>query len=216
VLPGCAACLDQAGRCIELHAIQNQATRPRAIDGFESVAADTGKLHATFGVALPPWQDGLARKIGLGERRPGDDELAQDLLRRMAENDADFTLTFRALVDAAAEEAGGGAGDAAVRALFQDGAAYDGWAAGWRARLVAEGVAPEARRSAMRAANPAFIPRNHQVERAIAAGVERADFGPFEALLSVLARPFDDQPGAEDYAAPPQPEERVLATFCGT
>ena len=162
------------------------------------------------------WQDGLARKIGLGERRPGDDELAQDLLRRMAENDADFTLTFRALVDAAAEEAGGGAGDAAVRALFQDGAAYDGWAAGWRARLAAEGAPPAARRAAMRAVNPAFIPRNHQVERAIAAGVERADFGPFEALLSVLARPFDDQPGAEDYAAPPQPEERVLATFCGT
>ena len=68
----------------------------------------------------------------------------------------------------------------------------------------------------MRAANPAFIPRNHQVERAIAAGVERADFAPFEALLGILARPFDDQPGAEDYARPPQPEERVLATFCGT
>jgi uncharacterized protein YdiU (UPF0061 family) len=54
------------------------------------------------------------------------------------------------------------------------------------------------------------------VERAIAAGVERADFGPFEALLGILARPFDDQPGAEDCTRPPQPEERVLATFCGT
>ena len=161
------------------------------------------------------WQQGLAHKLGLGTRREGDDELAQDLLRRMAENEADFTLTFRALADAAAEEAGG-PGDAAVRALFQDGATYDGWAAGWRARLAADGVAPDARRAAMRAVNPAFIPRNHQVERAIAAGVERADFEPFEALLNVLARPFDDQPGAEDYAQPPKPEERVLATFCGT
>jgi uncharacterized protein YdiU (UPF0061 family) len=158
------------------------------------------------------WHQGLARKIGITAYREDDNALVQDLLQRMAENEADFTLTFRALADAAAGEAG----DPALRALFRDGAAYDGWAAGWRARLAAEDVAPEARRAAMRAANPAFIPRNHQVERAIAAGVERGDFAPFEALLAVLARPFDDQPEAGDYTLPPQPEERVLATFCGT
>jgi uncharacterized protein YdiU (UPF0061 family) len=35
-------------------------------------------------------------------------------------------------------------------------------------------------------------------------------------MLSVLLRPFDDQPRFEAYAAPPQPAERVLQTFCGT
>ena len=158
------------------------------------------------------WRDGLARKIGIAAPREDDATLVQDLLARMAENEADFTNTFRALSDAAADPAA----DAAVRALFQDGAAFDGWATGWRARLEQEHVAPEARRDAMRAANPAFIPRNHQVERAITAAVQRDDFAPFEALLAVLARPFDDQPEAADYALPPQPEERVLATFCGT
>ena len=68
----------------------------------------------------------------------------------------------------------------------------------------------------MRAVNPAFIPRNHQVERAIAAAIESDDLAPFEALLRVLARPFEDQPEAAAYALPPQPEERVLQTFCGT
>ena len=59
---------------------------------------------------------GLRRKLGLAAEREGDAALAQDLLERMAENGADFTLTFRRLCDAAA----GPEGDAAVRALFAD------------------------------------------------------------------------------------------------
>ena len=69
---------------------------------------------------------------------------------------------------------------------------------------------------AMRAVNPAFIPRNHLVEAALAAAAERADFQPFETLLAVLSRPFQDDPNLERYATPPREEERVLQTFCGT
>ena len=64
----------------------------------------------------------------MSSEREGDAALAQDLLRRMAENGADFTLAFRRLCDAAA----GPEGDAGVRALFTDPAAYDAWAARWR------------------------------------------------------------------------------------
>ena len=39
---------------------------------------------------------------------------------------------------------------------------------------------------------------------------------PFERLIAVLARPFDDQPDAGEYALPPRPEQVVRATFCGT
>jgi uncharacterized protein YdiU (UPF0061 family) len=156
---------------------------------------------------------GLRRKIGLPAEREGDVALAQELLKAMAENDADFTLTFRLLSDAAA----GPAGDGAVRALFTDGGAYDAWAVRWRRRLVEEPGEPEAHRAAMRRVNPAFIPRNHIVEAALKAAVERQDFGRFEELLRVLSRPYQDQPGLDRYAVPPGPEEeRVLQTFCGT
>jgi protein adenylyltransferase len=151
---------------------------------------------------------GLRRKIGLLTEREGDDELAQSLLNMMATDGADFTLTFRRLCDAAE----GPAGDAAVRTLFKDAGAYDAWAARWRVRLAAEKPAA----GAMRAVNPAFIPRNHLVEAALTAAVERSDFQPFEDLLAVLSRPFDDQPGVAHYATPPRDEERVLQTFCGT
>ena len=68
----------------------------------------------------------------------------------------------------------------------------------------------------MQAVNPAIIPRNHQMEAAIVAAVERNDLSVFEALLDATARPFEDRPGLERYTLPPEPEERVLATFCGT
>ena len=68
----------------------------------------------------------------------------------------------------------------------------------------------------MRGVNPAFIPRNHLVEEAIAAAVTTGDFSVFERLVAVLAKPYDDQPGPERYALPPRPEEVVHQTFCGT
>jgi uncharacterized protein YdiU (UPF0061 family) len=72
------------------------------------------------------------------------------------------------------------------------------------------------RRAGMRAVNPAFIPRNHRIEAVIEAAVERKDFAPFEELLLVLAKPFDDQAHFALYMDPPQPHERVCQTFCGT
>ena len=86
----------------------------------------------------------------------------------------------------------------------------------WRERLAEEPGAPSARAAAMRAVNPAVIPRNHLVEAVLSAAVEREDFGPFEGLLEALSRPYEDRPGLERYAMPPKPEERVLQTFCGT
>ena len=77
------------------------------------------------------------------------------------------------------------------------------------------GLSPAERRTAMRAANPLFIPRNHRVEEALAAA-EEGDLGPFERLRRVLARPFDDQPDEADLARPPRAGEAVTQTFCGT
>ncbi len=151
---------------------------------------------------------GLCRKIGLVSAQDGDDTLTQDLLTLMAADGADFTLTFRRLCDAAE----GPAGDAAVRALFKDAAGYDGWTIRWRRRLAAE-TDPA---TAMRAVNPAFIPRNHLVEAALAAATERADFRPFEDLLGVLSRPYEDDPALARYTLPAEDNERVLQTFCGT
>ncbi len=155
---------------------------------------------------------GLRRKIGLTQTQEGDDGLTQDLLQFMANDRADFTLTFRLLADAVA----GPPGDAAVRGLFVDGSGLDAWAARWRTRLTRQTATAGEVRAAMQAVNPAVIPRNHQVEAALAAAVERQDFAPFEALLAVLSRPYDADPEMQKYTLPPSEAERVLQTFCGT
>src|SRR4051812_2508445 len=154
---------------------------------------------------------GLRQKLGLAREMEGDLELRADLLARMAENQADFTLTFRALSEAAADPKR----DMDVRALFANPAAFDEWAKRWRERLAREDKSGDTRRASMRAVNPMFIPRNHRIEAAIA-DAEDGRFDKFHELVDVLARPYDDQPDFSDYAKPPMPEEEVQQTFCGT
>jgi len=158
------------------------------------------------------YQSGLRKKIGLSTSRDGDEVLVQNLLDAMAKNQADFTLTFRRLSDAAA----GAALDPDVRQLFADPSAYDEWATHWRRRLADEPQTPAERASLMRNVNPAFIPRNHRIEAVIRAAVTGDDYAPFEELLAVLARPYEDQLQFAQYAESPKPDQRVLQTFCGT
>jgi uncharacterized protein YdiU (UPF0061 family) len=214
--------IDRGGR----YAFGNQPTivqwnLARLAETLLPLLADTGENAVEIAQAAidgfpqrfePLYVEGLRRKLGLLEPHEGDLELAHDLFGRMAENEADFTLTFRNLADAAADRGA----DEAVRRLFKDPAAFDTWATSWRQRLAGEGGDPNARRAAMRLANPRFIPRNHRVEEAIAAAVEWKDYQPFEKLLGVLAAPFEDQPENAAYALPPQPHEVVQQTFCGT
>jgi len=160
------------------------------------------------------YAQGLRRKLGLLQAQSDDLSLAQGLLQRMAQNQSDFTLTFRRLCNAAANPDD----DAAVRSLFTDPLAYDDWARQWRRRLADDGPASAHERLlVMRAANPAVIPRNHLVEEAIAAAVHNGNFAPFAELVGVLAAPCVDVPAAHArYADPPRPDQVVRQTFCGT
>ena len=97
-----------------------------------------------------------------------------------------------------------------------DPTAFDAWALRWRQRTGNETQPATERRIAMRSVNPAFIPRNHRVEAIIEAAVNRDDYAPFEELLAVLSKPYQDQPALAAYADPPEPHQRVLQTFCGT
>ncbi len=181
------------------------------IDGDQDAAVKraTGALDTFGGIFEAAYKQGLARKLGLAATDAAH-ALGQDLLARMSENEADFTLTFRKLC-AASEGASEGTGD--VRGLFKTPEAFDAWEQDWRKTLAAEPAA--GRRAAMEAVNPAFIPRNHRVEEAIQAAMA-GNFQPFETLVTVLMNPYADQPAFAAYMAPPRPEEIVRETFCGT
>jgi uncharacterized protein YdiU (UPF0061 family) len=153
----------------------------------------------------------MRRKLGLFNAEDGDVQLAQDFLDLLSKAQADFTLAFRRLGEAADDPEA-----ESLRAVIGRTDLYEAWVARWRERLSREPQDSPARRSSMLAANPAFIPRNHRIEAMIDAAVHRNDFAPFEELLAVLAKPFEDQPGYVAYLESPEEHERVTQTFCGT
>ena len=169
-----------------------------ALDGFAKTFADA-------------YTAGMRRKLGLIRADAGDLKLGVNLLELMAKSSSDFTLTWRKLSEAG--EAG--SGDLALRAQFTDANELETWLTAWRQRSTEDGSDASERRTLMQSANPAFIPRNHRVEEALAAATV-GDLDPFHALLRVLAKPYDDQPEFAEYQDPPRPDQIVRATFCGT
>ncbi|SMX28794.1 hypothetical protein TRP8649_02920 [Pelagimonas phthalicica] len=159
----------------------------------------TSQINAMPELIRNNWLTRFAAKIGIAAPKPEDEALVSDLLKLMHQDRADFTNTFRALTAGSAREE------------FSDQAGYDAWHMRWQTRLSNE-TAPT---KVMTRANPAFIPRNHQIEEMIAAAVE-GDDSLFHRLNKVLATPFDEQPAHSDLQSPPRPEEEVKATFCGT
>jgi uncharacterized protein YdiU (UPF0061 family) len=156
------------------------------------------------------WLKGMRAKLGLTSEEEADLNLATEFLAAMDGDKVDHTLAFRYLADAALGK------EEPLRALFGNPSAFDRWSKHWRARLAHEAVAPSVRAQAMRRANPAFIARNHRVEETLSAAVEREDYAPFETLLKILSRPFDDQPEFAAFAEPAPEAFGCYQTFCGT
>jgi uncharacterized protein YdiU (UPF0061 family) len=170
-------------------------------DNKRAVARATEVIQAFPEQYQSYWLTGMRAKLGLRSEEEADLNLATGFLTAMEGQNVDHTLAFRYLADAARDN------EEPLRALFADPSAYDLWSEHWRARLAREMVEPMARAQAMRRVNPAFIPRNHRVEEALSAAVERGDYALFQTLLQILARPFEDQPEFAGFAEPP-PEGR--------
>ncbi len=165
----------------------------------------------TFGPRFEAsYQRGMRAKLGLETEREGDAALGQELLGCLHDAEVDFTQAFRSLAPAAAGHA------EELRALFACTQRLDVWLDAWKARLALEERSAEARTEAMQRTNPVYVPRNHKVEEALEAAVERGDTGPFHALHEVLRRPFEEQPGREAYAEPAPEGGKPYMTFCGT
>lgn len=159
------------------------------VDGF----------HVIF---MQHWLEGMRHKLGLVTQQDADISLVTGLLELMQRHGDDYTNTLRAL---------GG-----VPLGKQLPAHYAQWCAVWSQRLQQEGRVPEFITADMNSHNPAFIPRNHRVEEAIEAAVQRNDLTPMETLLQVLKHPFDDQPEHAVYSNPGAPSEGGYRTYCGT
>lgn len=176
------------------------------------------------------WLVGMRAKCGLTENinkalQDDDKALIEELFNTMAENNADFTQTFFFLSRLPAQAPAQVSEQTAeptlkensdIRRLFDNPTHFDDWAIKWRKRLGAETRNDKERQTKMQAVNPVYIPRNHQIEAAIRAAEDHDDFSVFHDLHEVLQNPFVLQEGKDIYQLPPEPDEEVKQTFCGT
>ncbi len=189
------------------------------LDEDEDTAVENAEavLQKYVGAYNDAWLSGFRAKCGItavdGAADDTDRGLLMGLLNVMADNEADFTLCFYYLSQLGSKVS---AADDALRALFAKPEAIDDWLLRWRERLSLETVSDAERQASMQAVNPVYIPRNHQVEKAIRAAEDNNDFSVFHALYDVLQTPYEYQPDKDDYMQPPEPHEVVQQTFCGT
>ena len=153
---------------------------------------------------------GMLSKLGLSQA-PAHAELGNDLLDLMATSAADFTITFRSLSDVVRGDA------AAFRSAVGNAApGVEAWLERFRSAHSSAGGEATSAAADMDAVNPIYIPRNHLVEEALAAG-SAGDLEPFESLVEVLADPFTERDGLERYETPaPTGFTDRYQTFCGT
>ncbi len=133
------------------------------------------------------WKSALAQKLGLTALdQPGDDELVSDLFTLLHEVETDFTLFFRNLASMQVE--------AAFYAKAPDGMEN------WLKRYAARAKDEPRRVERMSRVNPKYVFRNYLAQLAIDA-LERGDASVLERLMTVLERPYDEQPAHHDLAA---------------
>ncbi|MEM9659104.1 MAG: YdiU family protein, partial [Planctomycetota bacterium] len=182
-------------------------------EGDERGVSDATAILETFAPTYERhWYEGAWTKLGLADADSASElerELVDDWLELLAENKVDCTLAWRHLAEAAEGN------PSKLRSSFDVPTAADAWLERWMS--LQNGVAPSKLASAVRAANPLYIPRNHLVEEALAAATDAGDLTHFESLLEVVQRPFDENPQWTRYAAPAPTEfTACYRTFCGT
>ncbi|MBF5043849.1 YdiU family protein [Aggregicoccus sp. 17bor-14] len=148
-----------------------------------------------------------AAKLGLSSlSREGDAELLQSLFTWLAAEETDMTLFFRGLSQVVTTSAEPEAFPPVLQeALYEPVqeahvAAGLAWLRTWWKRTRAEDAAPAELARRMDAVNPKYVLRNWLAQEAIDAA-HVGDDSKVHALLDVMRRPFEEQPGREHYAS---------------
>ncbi|EON77892.1 Selenoprotein O and cysteine-like protein [Lunatimonas lonarensis] len=148
----------------------------------------------------------MGRKLGLKERRDGDDSLISDLLQIAEEQRWDYTHTFLFLQG---DMPGG-------KLQGSELPAFQAWYRRWNARVTGDGIPLSEIQRAMQSHNPKIIPRNHLVEATLSQAVQ-GDIGSLYRFLEVCQNPFETGKYTRLFQEVPDSQwERGYQTFCGT
>ena len=193
-----------------LHALA-QALMPLIGDSDAALAA----LEPYKTAFMNSFMAKMRAKLGLTTAQSADQSLIDDLLKLMAKDKCDFSITWRRLANF---DSNSGARNDSVRDLFIDREAFDAWGLSYRSRLQAEASDDGLRKLAMNKVNPKYILRNHLADIAIQRA-KLGDFSEIQKLNELLRRPFDEQsddPANAAYADFPPDWAQHLEVSCSS
>jgi len=145
----------------------------------------------------------MKNKLGMISDEDQDKQMMSDLFKLMHKNQADYTNTFRYLMN----------GKFPQEKLLND-PDFIMWEAEWKKRLSKNQTSEDGYQLMMKY-NPVFIPRNHKVEEALSAA-DQGDMSKFLSLCEVVKKPYTEDVSLEEYTKPAPATDRVYKTFCGT
>ncbi len=147
------------------------------------------------------WQSMMAAKLGLSEISVGDHTLLEELESVLVSTEIDMTRFYRALAKP----------DLSFASLQSDGVFYEdsvpesaqmvisSWLEKYLQRLTKETDDDQTRFEKMNRVNPKYVFRNYLAQQAIEKA-EQGDYSMVEELLTVLKKPYDEQPKYNHYA----------------
>ena len=153
--------------------------------------------------------DVMCQKIGLEGDSDKHQSILKDLLKIMIPNQADYTLSFRFLSQTLLGK------DSLFLNQFKEEEKIKEWLSNWKVTVKELNLDSEEMVKKMDSINPIYIPRNHNVDKAIKAAYEE-NLDPMNELLEVLKNPFEENKKYSHLMIPPKEEEKILQTFCGT
>lgn len=184
----------------------------RLASAFTTLGATPDELSESLTVFeaafLERYHNNLAAKLGLEQWLEGDTDLVDNWLRLLHFDQADFSLSFRALAEAPDNPE-------AFLSLFKDQEKATVWLNAYQARLSRQQLPAQQRRDSMNKANPLYILRNYLAQQAIDAAAQ-GDNRVINELLHVLANPYIEHPGLEAYALPPPADLQSVPLSCSS
>lgn len=146
----------------------------------------------------------FGKKLGLSQPDEADQDLIDRFLDILEDENADFTESFQGLPTELGSET--------PSRTWRNVDKFKPWVGQWAKRVEAQSGGRDQALTLMSGSNPAVISRNHLVEKALSAA-EDGEIKPFQSLLDAVTRPFERH---SVYGCPPERDQEVRTTWCGT
>lgn len=173
--------------------------RDKSIEIAEEILEDFDEIFQKY------WLKGMRSKLGIFNEEKDDETFIEELLNMMKKHRADYTNTFVHLTYESLND----------EDLFKE-EDFKIWKDKWIKRLSRQDQSMDLSKELMKKSNPAVIPRNYQVEKALKSAVEDKDLTELKILLNILSSPYDYDKIPREYMKSPDPSFLPYVTYCGT